>query len=419
MKRKWQVLISLLLTLVTVATVAVPALAQDDDAVTTPGGALAIIAPWTVPAGGEFTVRVFLRADQEPFPGAGVWAIGADSAEKLKTDLGSLRENDSLTAAQTDYENILNRECIYFGRTGEDGRLACTFDEPGRYLLVAGRNGFLPGFTTIGVRDTVEALAIRAPRRARADVPVTINVFERITQDPVAGAAVWAVSRDKVASLQADIAGLKADTSTDAADKDYESVVSLYGELLGRTSMDGSLEHTFDEAGGYLLVAVKLGYVPGFSPLAIVDLPDALAIRAPLRVFAGREFTLGVLDRQTGDLVENAGVWAVSRDKVASLQADVARLKADTSTDAADKDYESVVSLYGLPLGMTGADGRLTAAIDDAGGYLLVTVKGGYIPGFAPLVVHEDPDTATASSLDQMRPGASVPVATIVPKTIN
>jgi hypothetical protein len=277
MKRKWQIFIALFLVLVTAVTVAVPALAQDDATAATENalrGALAIIAPWTVPAGREFTARVFLREDQEPFPGAGVWLIGADGAATLKDALSELRQDQNQAAATADYESIIGAYGTFLGRTGDDGRVTCTIDQAGRYILVAARNGYLPGFTCIGIRVTVKALGIRAPQFARVGQPVTIGVFDRAARSPVEGAGVWAVGRDNAAALQQDVANLRADTTTSADQKDYESVVSLYGTLLGRTGPDGKLTATFDTAGGYLLVAIKGGYIPGFAMLVVRDVPQ-------------------------------------------------------------------------------------------------------------------------------------------------
>jgi len=61
----------LVLSLVAVIITAIPALALGDEpaaTANTSGGALAIIAPWSVPAGREFTVRAFLRETRSLSP---------------------------------------------------------------------------------------------------------------------------------------------------------------------------------------------------------------------------------------------------------------------------------------------------------------------------------------------------------------
>ncbi len=414
MKRKWQIIIALFLSLVTLITVAVPVLAQDGEPVEAEcsfRGALAIIALWSVPAGKEFTARVFLRADQEPFPGAGVWLVSGDAFETLKETLGRIKQDPNQTATDTDYEGLMDTHGMYLGRTGEDGRLICTIERAGRYVLVAARNGYLPGFTRIGIRDIINALGIRAPKRTPVGQPVSIGVFERITHNPVEGAGVWAVSRDNVEALQQEAQSLKEDTNLTAEEKDYGAIVGVYGEFLGRTGPDGTLEHTFDETGGYLLVAVLGGYFPGFAPLAVVDRPDALIIKAtPRRTYVGRDVELDVFARWTGDPVEGAGVWAISRDAAEVLRQDLAALREE-GTAAVEKDYEAIVSLHGTLLGRTGPDGKLIASFEEAGVYVLVAVKNGYIPGFTVVVVREVPQPRTDASESQVVPDVLEPSA--------
>ncbi|OGO41841.1 MAG: hypothetical protein A2137_07190 [Chloroflexi bacterium RBG_16_58_8] len=397
MKKKWQIMVGLVLSLVTMLIAAVPALAQEDEepvaAASSTRGALAIIAPWTVPVGKEFTMRTFLRENQEPFPGAGVWAVSADSIDKVKEALGELREGPKEADVDRDYEGIVGRHGIFLGRTGNDGRLAYTFEKPGKYVLIAARNGYLPGFTRVGIRGAnVKALGIKAPKRAPVGQPVTMTVFERGTQEPVEGAGVWAITRDKMEALKQEAETLREDASVAAEEKDYESLANKHGFFLGRTDKKGELEYTFKEAGVYLLVAVKRGYFPGFAPLAVIDRPQALGIKAtPPRTHVGKEVTLNVFDRKTNDPVADAGVWAMSREDAEALKKELASLKGDASTAATERDYEAAVSVHGTFLGRTDADGKLGATFDTPGVYLLVAAKKGYIPGFTTLGVKELP----------------------------
>ncbi len=402
MKRKWQITVALVLSLVILLTAVPAVMAQDEEPTTatslTRGGSLAIIAPWTVPAGKEFTVRAFLRENQEPFPNAGIWVVSRDDNEALKDELAWLRDNADRPAQDKDYESILDAHGVFLGRTGRDGRLACTFDEAGRYILVAARNGYRPGFTHIGIRDTVKALGIKAPKRAPVGRPVTMTVFDRVIQEPVQGAGIWAVTRDNIDLLKQEAEALKEDASLAAEDKDYEALANTYGFFLGRTDENGKLEHTFGETGTYLLVAVKRGYYPGFSLISIHDQIQALGIKAtPPRTNVGREITLSVFDRMSNDPVEGAGIWAISRDETATLRDEIGALRNDGTTDTAKMDYEAIVSLYGTFLGTTDEHGKLGATFDTAGVYILVAVKRGYVPGFTRLVVKEPPELQSQS----------------------
>jgi len=335
--------------------------------------------------GQEISMTVFLRANQEPFPGAGIWAFTRENAEVLREQIQALQQDTSLSAAEKDYEALADVHGTLLGRTNANGKLYHTFTDESGYLLMAFYRGYLPGSSSIHVYSPVRALAIEAPRRAPVGEPVTITVHQRSTTDPVAGAGVWALSRDNVAALQEQMAVLREDTSTSAEEKDYEAVVSLHGTLLGHTGPNGQLTHTFTEAGGYLLVAVKRGYVPGWAGIHIGDMPQALAIWAPMQAPLGREITMAVFLRSDITPVADADVWALSRENAQTLQEQLKLQREEATTSAAETDYEAVVSIYGTLLGHTGPDGRLSHTFTEAGSYLLVAVKRGYIPGYTPI----------------------------------
>jgi len=242
-------------------------------------------------------------------------------------------------------------------------------------------------------KPVVRALGIKAPRIAPVGEEFTMGVFQRGYNKPVEGAGVWALSRDDAEALKEDIAPLREAGELSAQDTDFESMVSIYGTFLGRTNEEGKLSATIDEAGGYLLVAVKRGFIPGYAPLSVRETPDALGIKVPRIAPVGEEFTMGVFQRGIFEPVEGAGVWALSRDDAKALKEDIAPLREAGDLSAAqDTDFESMVSIYGTFLGRTNGEGKLSTTIDETGGYLLVAVKQGFIPGYAPLSVREIPD---------------------------
>ncbi len=154
-----------------------------------------------------------------------------------------------------------------------------------------------------------------------------------------------------------------------AAEKDYEAVVGRYGFFLGCTGDNGELNYAFAESGGYLLVAAKPGYYPGFTPISIPEITNAQVVMAPWMAPQGREVTITVLDRLNHDPVESVSVWALSRDNMEALQAEVKALREDTSIVAEEKDYEVLVSVYGSLLGQIDENGELWHTFDEAGAY--------------------------------------------------
>jgi len=115
---------------------------------------------------------------------------------------------------------------------------------------------------------TRNALGIEAPRAAPAGEQVTITVFQRGTQEPVKDAGVWALTRDNAQDLKEELVSLR-EQGVKLVDVDLESIVSGYGIFLGMTNGAGKVMHSFEDTGGYLLVAVKANYIPGFARIFI------------------------------------------------------------------------------------------------------------------------------------------------------
>lgn len=272
--RKRTVIIATLAILLVLALSPMSVLAQSDEDATVSSQppvreALAIVAPWVTPVGQEISMRVFLRANQEPFGDAGVWALTQENAETLKVEMAALKEDASLAAEEPDHEALMNIYGTFLGRTGTDGRLYHTFEEAGSYVLVAFTAGYVPGFTHIRVKSMLDALVIEAPRKAEVDEEVTITVYQRSIQDPVKDAGVWALTREQAESLKAEMESIRESGDHAAVQAALEEAVNIRGIFLGTTNGSGKVMYAFTEEGGYLLVAFKQGYFPGFAPIGI------------------------------------------------------------------------------------------------------------------------------------------------------
>jgi hypothetical protein len=395
---KWSVIIPVLMATLLMVVSPTAALAQSDEDAATDSrpatqGALAIVAPRIARVGQEISMTVFLRSNQEPFAGAGVWAFTREKAEIMRQEMTALRDNTSLTAEEKDYEALADIHGTFIGRTGDDGKLYHTFREEGVYVLAAIKRGYFPGFTSIYVGEIPRALAIEAPRRAKVGEEVNMTVYQKGTSEPVEGAGVWAITRDNVEVLKEEMSVLREDVSIASEDKDYESVVDIYGTFLGRTDERGNLSHTFEEEGVYVLVAVKRGYFPGSSPILIGNMQQGLTLWAPYRALVGQDVIMTVYQRGTTQPVEDAGIWAISRDKVEALKEELASLRESASVSSGEMDYEALIDILGTFLGRTDERGQLVHAFREEGSYLLVTVKRGYFPGFSPIRIMTIPSS--------------------------
>ncbi len=220
-------------------------------------------------------------------------------------------------------------------------------------------------------------------------------MFERRSQEPVAGAGIWALPRGAAESLRARMEQLRQGGT------DLQAALDEQGYFIGRTGEGGTVTHTFDQPGPYVLVALKEGYRPGFTLTFVRPVHRALGIRGPRVVPAGEEFTLTVIQRQTQEPVGDAGVWALSRENAASLREAFAHLKEKRNQPGEAPDYAALVEgIGGRFLGRTADDGTLVCTFEEAGHYLLITVKAGYIPGIAPLFVRQHPASGEGAALE-------------------
>ncbi|MFC1993701.1 hypothetical protein ACFLVI_00380 [Chloroflexota bacterium] len=299
---------------------------------------------------------------------------------------------------ELDYESLVESYGIFLGTTGTNGSLDYAFSDEGGYLLVAMKEGYRAGYTTLAVQPLVDALAIRAPQVALVGEEVTMAVYHRQTSEPIGAAGVWALSLNGIEAIKSGFAEIKAMGDVSSEDYDYGSLLEAEGIFLGRTDMNGELTYTFDEVGRYLLVTWKEGYTPGFSFLAVKVRTNALEIMSPPWAPVGTEITLTVFDRYTLDEMEGAGIWALPKEIGKEIKAKLAKIRAD-DISFEDLDYQAILDEQGTFLGRTDISGELTHTFDEAGRYLLVTWKAGYAPDFASLGIKDK-----TQALDIMAP---------------
>ncbi len=446
MRKRLSGIVTLLMALMVLASAAVPALADSgqeaskgEDNSKPTFRALGIRAPRVAFAGHETNIMVYERGTHDPVAGAGIWAVTWDDAKTLRSEVADTISDEAAIVDMYNYESMAELYGEFLGNTNEDGQLNHVFNETGRYVLVAVKDGYYPGFARLTIRNMPHALGIKAPRVAGVNEDVTMTIYERFTHDPVAEAGVWAFSRDNAETVRKEIADIRSGIQADAQEYDYESIIDTYGEYLGRTNNEGQLTHAFDQTGKYILVTWKMGYWPGFASITIKDQRPALAIRAPRYSRVGQEITMTVCERPNqagvvmsptsiGNAVEvpsimaetgltavskervnpikvrpnidveavcnsvgGAGIWAVSRNDTETLRKEIEDNITNSEIASTEYDYESSLNSYGEFLGRTDSQGKLAHAFDEAGKYVLITWKKGYRPGFAPHTVRSVP----------------------------
>lgn len=345
--------------------------------------ALAIRAPRIAEAGQPVKIKVVEKRTHRSVAGVDVYAV---KVEKIKEMLIN-SEGTTFSSAVERYVDLAEEQNNLIGTTDNNGEIEPVFSETGRYLLVAVKDGFIPGFARIGIVLSVQkALAIRVPGIAEVGQPVTIKVIEKHIHRPVSGAMVYAlkVGGANEVSTTAEVRAvlIKADATDSVEAENYAALVSEEDNYIGQTDEDGKLIHKFEEAGRYVLVAVSKGYKPGFARIGIKPfVPRALAIKAPRVAGVNQPVRIKVLERNHSKPVFKAAVYAV---KVDVLNEIIATANVSNITDAVRaEEYAVVVKDRGAFIDWTDKNGEVVHTFDETGRYILVAVKDGYIPGFA------------------------------------
>jgi hypothetical protein len=212
-------------------------------------------------------------------------------------------------------------------------------------------------------------LTIKSPESARAGELVRITVMERHTGRPISRAGVWSIPVEKV--------------TDDARDSEaYASLARRRGHFLGWTNQRGTVFHRFGEAGGFILVAAKDGFIPGFSKMTITPV-KALAIRAPEMVRVGQPVTMQVMEQHVHLPVPRAAVFAINTSQLPSEAED---------TEA----YAELAKRRGYFIGLTDGRGIVSHRFREAGRYGLVAIKEGFQSGFAKISVAPLPELDAA-----------------------
>lgn len=243
--------------------------------------------------------------------------------------------------------------------------------------------------TTAG-RPIKDGLAIVAPHTAAIGQEIQMTVFQCSDQTPVDGAGIWAISPEKLESIKGQLRKDDTNDNTEEQDRQYEELLNINGVFLGPTNKDGKLWHTFDKASRYMLVTFKRGYWPDARSIAIgiTAIRPQLVIDAPNRAEVNEKITITVTEKGIQDPVKDAGVWAFTREQTESLKAAIAAAKeAQTDEETLAIQIEARLNLNGIFIGTTNGAGKVQYAFDNEGGYLLVTFKRGYMPGFKGILI--------------------------------
>ncbi len=274
--KRWKLFLTSVAALILMVVTPLSALAADPPTPTpTPvarpvlKGTLAMVAPHVVTAGHRMSLAVFLRSNQEPVGGVGIWAVPQANIAAARAAIKTLRQTAGAAATEQDYRAILDANGTLLGRTNDNGKLYHVFDNPARLVLVAVKAQYAPDFSRLAVK---QVLAVAAPNRSVAGNPVTIRVHQKGTADPVGGASVWAIPQANAPAIRAQLAQTITANKGNLANVNWDGILNSLATSLGQTGADGRVTNSF-AAGRYVLVATKKGSVPAYTQINVVAPP--------------------------------------------------------------------------------------------------------------------------------------------------
>jgi len=261
----------------------------------------------------------------------------------------------------------------------------------------------------------VRVLAVEVPGLVEVDTPVIIKVTDRESGTPVSAVSVYALTWPIL-------------TVTDMAGVIPSGMYN--SEFLGKTMNDGTVVHSFDSVGRVLIVATKEQWGPGLARLTVKPyLEGKLVVRAPIRAKVDEPVTIGVVERENGEAVAGADVWAIKRpfhSLTEGIDTQAEEIKGLIEGIGGNEGGNFTEILAGIAehLGQTNNNGELKHAFGEVGRYLLVATMNGYVPGFKvitivadkALVIKADPrraDIAEDVVFTAKTRGAGTPVADV------
>ncbi|MCX5994273.1 MAG: hypothetical protein NT177_08705 [Chloroflexi bacterium] len=267
MKRIFAGLLTLFMGTVMVLPATVPAQADSvnlDPAAPVTIPALMIKVENTIQAGQPATITVLSRSSNETIAGAPVYAIKT-GGKVVPAGPGNS------TATDGEFEALMKPAGILIGTTGIDGTVSATLAVAGRYLLIATKDGFIPGFARLQVKEegNKARLSLKATPSSPAGQQVTISVTDRISNQATENATVYALKVENGKDIKQKPPTANNGKAVLSRALNNTEMVREKGVLVGSTDSAGQVTYSFPTPGQYILAAFKAGYLPDFARINI------------------------------------------------------------------------------------------------------------------------------------------------------
>jgi len=368
-------------------------------------------APASSPAGQQVTIKVTSGTSGEPVDNATVSAIKSPNVlpriikpSPVPAENGTATQMISgqqapivIDSEQEDaLAGRLGKKEIVLGSSNSSGEVTYTFNDPGMYVLLVRKPGYLPGTRRINIQsDTaLKALDIKAAINLTTGQSSSIQVNDQSSGQPIEGAAVYSLKVENnmvIKQMPPTANNGKAMVNRVLNDADR---VREKGVLVGNTDSAGQVAYSFPSSGQYLLAAFKEGYTAAVTRVSYFPAVSArpLTLKAPSEANVGSAVAVSVLDDNT-TAISGAAVYSVRLDSIKDGQS-LLRLLPGITADVKQK-YTSLLKDKSSLSGFTDVNGQATINFARPGLFLLLAVKDGFIPDFARINILQVPTVTT------------------------
>jgi len=355
--------------------------------------ALMIKVDKTVEVSQPVTITVFSKHSHETIAGAPVYAI------KTGNRVGPAG-TDNYTTLTSEVEALIESDGTLIGTTGSNGTVSAVLSEAGRYLLLATKDGYVPDFARLQVKQITEdeqklRLTLQAPASSPAGQQITIKVTNGSSGQAVDNATVSAFKtpNELPPIIRPAPQPVENGTATQMIIKQQAPIVldteqedTLTGRLgkreivLGSSNSAGEVFYTFTDPGMYMLLVRKNGYLPGARRINIQSdtALKSLDVKAVINTAADQPATIQVTEKSSSQPVEGAAVYSLKVEtnrNVKQMPPTANNIKAQVAwawNDAAR------VRENGVLVGNTDSAGQVAYSFPSSGQYVLAAFKDGY-----------------------------------------
>jgi uncharacterized GH25 family protein len=325
-----------------------------------------------VDVGQPVAITVFTKQNHNTVSQAMVYALKS-------SQITNTADIANYSTASTDYADMAMKQGLFLGYTGNAGNLEYRFDETGKYIIVAIKDGYIPGVDSLTVNLAAEkGLLVSGPGSVGTGQSAVFKIAERNDGSLVDGAALYA-------SLIGDITAQSVVDSSVEIASELKNVdeIKASGIFMGYSDNDGKLEFQFKEQGNYIVVVVKDGYAPGFTRLTVQSgNADRLFIRAADETTVNEKVLIGV-SSDNGQPVYQVEVYILqiwNEINTASLSSNGNKQsKVLSSTGNTGQSYNDEALTAENFIGYTDEDGQISYVFEESGTFAIMAVKDDYL----------------------------------------